>query len=111
MWQFLTFLYEGFNSKGPRLNKCLTTGAIWSCQNGETGQQNDASCQQKARTFVRAFYTIHLLGRILSFAEFGQETEYFQVQPYQGNQQAEGSIPFEIFRSALSSTSLDQIEV
>ncbi|PSL35944.1 hypothetical protein CLV42_101708 [Chitinophaga ginsengisoli] len=55
MWQFLTFLYEGFNSKKASLNKCLTTRAKWSCQNGETGQQNGASCQQKARTFVRAF--------------------------------------------------------
>ena len=55
MWQFLTFLYEGFNSREHSLNKCLTIRAKWSCQNGEMKQQNDASCQQKARTFVRAF--------------------------------------------------------
>jgi hypothetical protein len=49
--------------------------------------------------------------RLVSAAELGEQSQYFEVQPNESDHQSEAAVPFHVFRGAGTGSTLDEIEV
>jgi hypothetical protein len=48
---------------------------------------------------------------LISAADFGEQSQYFKVQPHESDHQREAAVPFHVFRGSGTGSTLDKIEI